>query len=50
MKKQNFIAAAILAGAGLFILGIEYSSAKDKSAGPAKIGVVSVRKYLTIAQ
>ena len=44
MKKQNFIVAAILAGMGLFVLGIEYSSAKDKSAGPAKIGVVSVKE------
>jgi Skp family chaperone for outer membrane proteins len=44
MKKQNFIAAVILAGAGLFILGIGYSSAKDKTAGPVKIGVVSVKE------
>ena len=44
MKKINLIAAAILAGAGLFVLGNEYSTAKDKSIAPAKIGIVSVKE------
>jgi Skp family chaperone for outer membrane proteins len=44
MKKINLIAFAILAGAGLFVLGNEYSSAKDKSIAPAKIGIVSVKE------
>jgi Skp family chaperone for outer membrane proteins len=44
MKKINLIAAAIVAGAGLFVLGNEYSSAKDKSIAPAKIGIVSVKE------
>lgn len=44
MKKINLIAAAILAGAGLFVLGNEYSTAKDKSIAPAKIGIVSIKE------
>ncbi len=45
MKKRSFIAASILAFAGLFIFCLEYSSAaKDKSAVSAKIGVVSIRE------
>jgi Skp family chaperone for outer membrane proteins len=44
MKKINLIAAVILAGAGLFVLGNEYSAAKDRSVGLAKIGVVSVKE------
>jgi Skp family chaperone for outer membrane proteins len=44
MKKINLIAIAILAGVGLFVLGNEYSSAKDKSIAPAKIGIVSVKE------
>ncbi|MGD0784688.1 MAG: OmpH family outer membrane protein [Sedimentisphaerales bacterium] len=44
MKKINLIAAAILAGAGLFVLGNEYSAAKDRSIAPAKIGIVSIKE------
>jgi Skp family chaperone for outer membrane proteins len=44
MKKINLITAAILAGAGLFVLGNEYSSAKDRSLAPAKIGIASVKE------
>ena len=44
MKKINLITAAILAGAGLFVLGNEYSAAKDKSIAPAKIGIVSIKE------
>jgi Skp family chaperone for outer membrane proteins len=44
MKKINLIAAAIVAGAGLFVLGNEYSLAKDKSIAPAKIGIVSIKE------
>jgi Skp family chaperone for outer membrane proteins len=44
MKKKNLIIASIIAGLGLFVLGTEYSKARDKTIAPARIGIVSVKE------
>jgi len=45
MKKKNLMIGAILAGFGLLVLCLEYSNAaKDRTAAPARIGIVSIRE------
>lgn len=45
MKKTNFIMTVLVAAASMAIIGLQYSqAAKDRSIGPPKIGVVSVRE------
>lgn len=43
MKRKNLIIALIIAAIGIFVLGAEYSKARDRSIAPAKIGVVSIK-------
>ena len=51
MKNQSLVAGTILAGIGLFVLGLGYSNAaKDRAAAPIKIGIVSVKEIFDNAE